>query len=106
MRCPKCNQDNSAATGSRVIVGGTLKDVYKCKCCGGLFEVKHSRSFRRNLGKVGKACEIVQIENGIVVEHFKSIRKAAAKTGISVYWIEKCLNGALSDVNGYCWKRI
>jgi len=55
---------------------------------------------------MSNACEIVQIENGVVVEHFKSIRAAAAKTGIHAYWIEKCLNGAISDINGYCWRRV
>ena len=106
MRCPKCKQDNSTSTGSRVITGGRSQNVYKCKACGELFEVDHHRKFSRNIGQMSNACEIVQIKNGVVVEHFKSIRAAAAKTGIHAYWIEKCLNGAISNINGYCWRRV
>lgn len=57
MRCPKCKQDNSTSTGSRVITGGRSQNVYKCKACGELFEVDHYRKFSRNIGQMSNACD-------------------------------------------------
>lgn len=55
---------------------------------------------------MGNACEIVQTKDGIVVQHYKSIRSAAAITGYTTYMIEKCLNGAVDQIDGYGWERI
>ena len=106
MRCPKCYSDNAYETGYRVVKKGQSYNIIKCWDCGNLFEQERGRKWQRSIGQRGDACEIVQTKDGIVVQHYKSIRSAAAITGYTTYMIEKCLNGAIDQIDGYGWERI
>lgn len=104
MRCPKCNIDDSAPTGNRLAPHGKSKDVYKCKECGAIFEVERPKY--DHLNQRGSGYEILQTQGNIVLEYFKSIRNASAKTGIPIYWIRKCLSGEIDSYKGYGWRRL
>lgn len=106
MRCPKCYSDDMHATGYRCAPDGIDKDIYKCWDCGGLLELDRAVVFQRHLGKMGLPCRIVQMKNGVIVDYYRSIRNAAMITGQTAYMIEKCINGAIDNVDGYVWRRI
>lgn len=50
-----------------------------------------------------KAIAVIQLENGIEINRFPSIKKASEATGISVTQISRCIHGEISHTGSYTW---
>lgn len=107
MRCPKCLRDNVEISDVKLKTKYGYENPVKCLNCGYMFSTKIPKAqMIRHLGTHGERQEVVQVLDGVAVEHFDSVLEASRKTGIHRYYIEKCMNTGCKDKNGYSWRRV